>query len=134
MKDEQDSSFHPSSFILHPSGGLTMSETPQVPEGAAVFPLIPPELGVQPWLLATLHAFVFLDGSDDSVIDPDAADEALQYVAAYVQRLAGPELRRAREDIETLIAFARSEKWPRENVEFLREFLSRCGVAREDKQ
>lgn len=106
-----------------------MPDTPDVPEGAAVFPLIPPELGVQPWLLATLHAFVFLEGSDESVLDPDAADEALEYVAGYVQRLSGVELRRAREDLETLVAFARSEKWPRENVEFLKSFLERCGVS-----
>jgi hypothetical protein len=111
-----------------------MAETPDVPEGAAVFPLIPPELGVQPWLLATLHAFVFLDGSDESVLDPDAAGEALEYLTGYVQRLSGVELRRAREDLETLVAFGRSEKWPRENVEFLQTFLDHCGVAPESKK
>ena len=33
------------------------------PEGAAVFPLIPPELGVHPLLLAALHAYVADAGS-----------------------------------------------------------------------
>ena len=32
----------------------------EVPEGAAVFPEIPAELGVHPLLLAVLHAVVFL--------------------------------------------------------------------------
>ena len=41
-----------------------------------------------------LHAIVFLDGSDDEVVDPDAADEALEYMAGYLQRLDGRELRR----------------------------------------
>ena len=34
----------------------------EVPEGAAVFPTIPAELGVHPLLLAVLHAVVFLEG------------------------------------------------------------------------
>ena len=34
------------------------------------FPLIPPELGVDPLLLAVLHATVFLAGSDEEVVDP----------------------------------------------------------------
>src|SRR5438067_11782892 len=38
-----------------------------VPDGAAVFPLIPEELGVDPLLLAVLHAVVFFDGSEDGV-------------------------------------------------------------------
>src|SRR5262249_1739625 len=38
-----------------------------VPEGAAVFPPIPEELGVDPLLLAVLHATVFLAGSGETV-------------------------------------------------------------------
>ena len=49
----------------------------EVPEGAALLPLIPPELHVHPLLLALLHAVVFLEGSDPAVVQPDAADEAL---------------------------------------------------------
>jgi hypothetical protein len=110
-----------------------MADEPQrdVPEGAAVFPLIPPELGVNPLLLAVLHATVFLDGSEDDVVDPAAAAEAMEYVATYMQRLSGPELARIREDLECLIGFARQEQWPRAHVEFLKEFLSMYGVAEE---
>ena len=45
-------------------------EADEVPDGAAVFPLIPAELGVHPLLLAVLHAYVFLDGSDDDGRQP----------------------------------------------------------------
>ena len=104
----------------------------QVPDGAAVFPLIPDELGIHPLLLATLHAIVFFDGSDETVINDAAADEALQYVATYLQRLKGPELRRIREDVETLLDFARQEKWPEEEMRFLRSFLHDFGVGEAD--
>ena len=62
-------------------------------EGAAVFPLIPAELQINPLLLALLHATVFIDGSTEAIIDPDAADEAMQYLVTYLVRLQGPDLR-----------------------------------------
>jgi hypothetical protein len=99
-------------------------EERQVPEGAAVFPLIPEELGISPLLLAVLHAVVFVDGSTAEVVEPDAAEEAAQYFATYLRRLQGRELERVREDIETLLGFARQEKWPRAQVEFLKGFLT----------
>ncbi len=104
----------------------------QVPEGAAVFPLIPAELNIHPLLLAALHAVVFFDGSDEAVVNDAAADEALQYIATYLQRLTGPDLRRVREDVEALIDFARQEQWPAEEVQFLRSFLHDFGVGEED--
>ncbi|MGH7172441.1 MAG: hypothetical protein ACRELF_05900 [Gemmataceae bacterium] len=99
-----------------------------VPEGAAVFPLIPPELGVNPLLLAVLHATVFLSGSDDEVIDPAAAEEALQYLADYLQRLDGTLLRQVREDMVCLTAFAKQEKWPKQLVGMLKHFLKDYGI------
>src|SRR6478672_4821783 len=98
------------------------------PDGAAVFPLIPAELGVHPLLLAVLHAYVFLEGSDPVVLNGTAAEEAMQYLATYLQRLTGPELRRVREDLDTLVGFAKSEKWPRQQVRFLQDFLTDNGV------
>lgn len=100
----------------------------EVPAGAAVFPVIPEELGVHPLLLAALHAIVFLDGSAEDVVNPAAADEAVQYLMSYFQRLRGAELKRVREDIETLLSYARQEKWPAEETEFLRGFLTDYGV------
>jgi len=106
-------------------------KTDEVPAGAAVFPLIPEELGVHPLLLAALHAVIFLDGSAEEVVHPTAAEEALQYLVTYLGRLEGAELQRVREDIETLFAYARQEKWPKEEVEFLRGFLADFGVGGE---
>lgn len=110
-----------------------MSDRPasEVPDGAAVFPLIPEELGVHPLLLAVLHAVVFLDGSENNIVQPDAATEALEYIAGYLQRLQGDDLRRAREDMTTLSALARQEKWPKPLVQFLKDFLDSYGVPSE---
>ena len=100
----------------------------EVPEGAAVFPLIPAELGVNPLLLAVLHATVFLAGSDDDVVQPDAAEEALQYLAGYMQRLDGPLLRQVREDLACLVSFAKQEKWPKPLVRLVQNFLKEYGI------
>ena len=107
---------------------MSASGESEVPEGAAVFPLIPAELGVNPLLLAVLHATVFLSGSDDEVIDPAAAEEALQYLADYLQRLDGTLLRQVREDMVCLTAFARQEKWPKQLVRMLQHFLTDFGI------
>jgi hypothetical protein len=104
-----------------------------VPEGAAVFPLIPAELGVHPLLLAVIHATVFLDGSEDTVVHPDAAAEALEYVTTYLQRLSGPDLRRIREDLEALAGYARHQKWSKQQIRFLKDFLADHGVGGEDE-
>jgi hypothetical protein len=105
----------------------------EVPEGAAVFPLIPPELGVNPLLLAVIHATVFLAGSDKEVVDPAAAQEALEYLAGYLQRLEGAALASAREDITCLVAFARQEKWPKQSIQSLKSFLDDFGVGRAEE-
>ncbi len=104
----------------------------EVPEGAAVFPLIPPELGVNPLLLAVLHATVFLAGSDDEVVDAAAAEEALQYLAGYLQRLDGALLQQVREDLLCLTAFAKQEKWPKQLVRVLQSFLKDYGIENQD--
>jgi len=101
---------------------------PDVPEGAAVFPLIPEELGIHPLLLAVLHAIVFFDGSDAEVVNDSAANEALNYLATYLQRLQGSDLKRIREDLDCLIGFGNQEGWPREEMQFLQEFLREYGI------
>ncbi|HKA08434.1 MAG TPA: hypothetical protein VKD71_14340 [Gemmataceae bacterium] len=103
-------------------------EADEVPDGAAVFPEIPPELGVHPLLLAVLHAYVFLDGSDASVVNAEASSETMEYVALYLQRLKGAELQRICEDMDTLVGYAKEQKWPKQYVAFLKSFLSDNGV------
>lgn len=94
------------------------------PDGAAVFPLIPEELGIHPLLLAVLHAYVFLEGSEEQVLNGAVAEEAMQYLVTYLQRLGGADLKRVKEDFATLAGFAKSEKWPKQQVRFLQDFLS----------
>ncbi len=103
-------------------------EADEVPEGAAVFPEIPPELGVHPLLLAMLHTYVFLDGSNAEIVNPEASSEAMEYVALYLQRLSGADLQRAREDFDTLVGYAKEQKWPKQYVVFLKSFLADNGV------
>ena len=100
----------------------------EVPEGASVFPLIPAELGINPLLLAALHAIVFLDGSEQSIVNAAAAQEALEHVAGYFQRLSGPQLQKVREDMDCLAGFARQERWSKQQVRFLKELLENYGV------
>jgi hypothetical protein len=109
-------------------------EEGDVPEGAAVFPAIPPELGVNPLLLAAVHAVVFLAGSDEGIVHPEAGDEAVQQMAEYLQRLEGADLRRVQEDMACLTAFARQQKWPRGLVQSLKSFLADIGVEPEGEE
>src|SRR5262245_42559921 len=99
----------------------------EVPEGAAVFPHIPGELGVNPLLLAVLHALVFLQGSSEEVVHPAAADEALDRLVEYLQRLEGPGLRQVREDMDCLQRLARQEKWPAQLVQALKSLATVFG-------
>ncbi len=108
--------------------GQPAEPTAEVPDGAAVFPLIPEELGIHPLLLAVLHAVVFFDGSDADVVNDAAANEALNYFVTYLQRLQGPDLKRIHEDMDALITFGKQESWPKEEMQFLQEFLKEYGI------
>ena len=100
----------------------------ETPDGAAVFPLIPEELGVHPLLLAVLHAYVFLEGSEEVVLNGAVAEEAMEYLITYLQRLKGADLQRLREDFQTLVGFAKHEKWPRQQLRFLQDFLKENAI------
>jgi hypothetical protein len=97
-------------------------------DGSAVFPLIPEELGVHPLLLAALHSYVFLEGTDKSMLDPAAADEAMNYLVGYLQRLDGDVLKRVKEDFVTLAGYAKADGWPKQQIRFLQEFLKENGI------
>ncbi len=107
-------------------------EASEVPAGAAVFPLIPEELGVHPLLLAVLHAMVFIEGSSAEVVQAAAGEEAMNYLVTYLHRLGGPQLQRLREDLECLLSFAHQQQWPPEEMEFLKSLLTDYGIGEED--
>ena len=95
-----------------------MDETEErdVPEGAAVFPIIPPELGRGSLLLAAVHALVFLAGSDEVLVNAEAADEAVETMAEYLQRLKGDALVRVHEDMDRIMEHASKAGWPKQLV------------------
>jgi hypothetical protein len=106
-------------------------EEQEVPEGAAVLPDIPEDVDVHPLLLAALHAVVFLAGSDDKVVHPGAAAEALEHVGAYLRRLSGRDLERVRSDLAALADFARQQEWGKDEVELFTNFLADFEVGEE---
>ena|SRR5687768_14126282 len=109
-----------------------MSDSPakadESPDGAAVFPLIPAELGIHPLLLAALHSYVFLEGTAETMLNPAAADEAMNYLVGYLQRLDGDALKRVKEDFATLAGYAKADGWPKQQIRFLNEFLKENGI------
>src|SRR5688572_26282721 len=109
-----------------------MDDEGEVPEGAAIFPHIPEELMIDPLLLAVIHSTVFLAGSEESIVNPDAADEALERIAEYLQRLEHERLRAVRENMAALTAYAKQQKWPRGLIESLRSFLTDLGVVEDE--
>jgi hypothetical protein len=110
-----------------------MADEPEreVPNGAAVFPLIPAELGVHPLTLAVIHALVFLAGSEKEIVNSAAADEAVESMAGYLRRLTGRRLHELCEDMDCLIRYARQEKWPKQLVRSLQSLLAECGISEE---
>lgn len=104
------------------------AKSDESPDGAAVFPLIPEELGIHPLLLAALHSYVFLEGTAETMLNPVAADEAMNYLVGYLQRLDGDALKRVKEDFVTLAGYAKADGWPKQQVRFLNEFLKENGV------
>lgn len=117
-----------SSLRLRVANVADQTTPEETPDGAAVFPLIPDELGIHPLLLAVLHAYVFLEGSEPEVLNPAVAEEAMNYLVTYLQRLDGSDLRRVREDMATLVGFAKSEGWPKQQIRFLQDFLGDNGI------
>jgi hypothetical protein len=100
----------------------------QVPEGAAVVPLIPENAGVNPLFLAVFHALMFLEGSSEEVIDPAAAEEAAQYMATYLQRLSRSDRHKLKEDLRRLVDHAQRQKWSPDQQKLIQGFLLHYGI------
>lgn len=100
----------------------------EVPEGAEFFADIPPELGIHPLLLGVLNALVFFAASDEEVVNPAAADAAIQRIVDCLLHLKDADLRRVKEDIACLMRLAKDEKWEKAHILFLKTFLKDIGV------
>ena len=77
---------------------------------------------------------MFVGGSAEAVVQPDAGDEAVQALAGYLQRLTGDDLRRVREDMGVLLSYARQQGWPKQLQHFLKTFLADFGVGGESDE
>jgi len=108
--------------MAKPSDGV------EVPEGTAVVPLIPENAGVSPLFLAVFHALVFLEGSSEEVVDPTAADEAVQYLATYLQRLSANDLAKLKKDLDRLAEHARCQKWSPDQLKLIQDFFQHYGI------
>jgi hypothetical protein len=62
------------------------------------------------------------------VLNAAVAEEAMNYIVSYLQRLDGNDLRRVREDMAALVGFAKTEAWPKQHVRFLQDFLKENGI------
>lgn len=105
----------------------------EVPDGTAVFPEIPVELGVGPLLLCALHAVVFIGGSADEIVNPQAGDEALGAIANYLGRIEGPERDKILEDLLALRGYAKDQGWPKQLTAFLKSFPADFGLIPDDE-
>jgi hypothetical protein len=93
-----------------------------VPKPAFVLPDIPEALGIDPLLLAVLHADAFLQLSEDQAVDPDAALEASEYVGHYLSRLPDNEVQAIKESLKKLAAYGRRQGWPEDATDFIAEY------------
>jgi len=107
--------------------GMDTTEN-EIPDGAAVFPPIPPELNVDPLLLAVLHAIVFVAGSDESIVHPEAGEETIAAIAGYLERATGEQREYVRKELIALRRFAREQGWPKQFTEFLKSFPKEFGL------
>jgi hypothetical protein len=99
--------------------------------GAGLLPVVPTELGIDPLLIALLHAAAFLDLSDDESVDPELAGDVLEHVGMYVQRLPPERLLEIESQLSSLSAHAEAQGWPGELVDFVASFLYNCGIGEE---
>lgn len=100
-------------------------------DGAGLLPVVPPELGIDPLLIALLHAAAFLDLSDDDSVDPELAGDVLEHVGMYVQRLPAERVQDIERQLRTLSEHAEAQRWPEELVDFVASFLYNCGIGEE---
>ncbi|MFM7113989.1 MAG: hypothetical protein ACKO26_22885 [Planctomycetota bacterium] len=107
----------------HPDSGKPREEDFfEEPEGIASLPEIPREFGIDPLLLAVMESVVFLSGSDESVVHPDAAESVLSRIIGTLTRLDDTRRNRVLEDLATLKGHVSGPQWPDGMAEFLEQF------------
>ena len=95
-------------------------------------PVVPEHLGIDPVLLALLHLTAVVDFADDDLIDGQVANQALEQVELYLERLRPADVERLQGQVDRLDDFATKEGWPEDVCEFVRDFLYNYGLDDED--
>ncbi len=106
------------------------SEPPPEPESAEL-PLVPDDAGVDPIVLALLHAAMFLDLSEEPAVDATAARPVLERIGLYVQRLSDDEVEALADSLARLAERGERDGWPAPAIEFVRLFVENCGFTLE---
>ncbi|HLV22724.1 MAG TPA: hypothetical protein VKZ49_17660 [Polyangiaceae bacterium] len=109
---------------------------PDAEDGSAeeVFflPIVPPELEIEPLLLAVLHCAAFLDLAGEESVDEQDAGDVLEHIGMYVQRLPAPRLAELEQQLVRLQEHGKKASWPEPLVEFIADFLYNCGIGEDD--
>lgn len=103
----------------------------QATSESAELPLVPEDAGIDPVLLALLHAAMFLDLSEQPALDASAARPVLERIGLYVQRLSDDDVEQLAESLSRLADRGERDGWPPSAVEFVRSFVENCGFTLE---
>ena len=101
-------------------------------EEMVVMPVVPDKLGIDPVLLAMLHLTALLDFADDEIIESQIANEALEHVEMYMQRLSTERLEEVQAQLDRIEEYAAEQGWAEELTDFVRDFLYNCGLGEDD--
>ncbi len=97
-------------------------------------PVVPEKLEVDPLLLAMLHLTALLDFADEDIVEPQVANEALEFVEMYMQRLSTEQLEEVQAQLDRIEEHAAEAGWPEELTDFVRDFLYNCGLGEDDDE
>jgi len=108
----------------HKAEDFTPGEIVWISRSEIGLPLVPPEIKVNPLLLAALHGINALDDADEESADPDWTVEVLESMYEYLGRVNRPLLFR---ELQKLIEYSQKAKWPRKLVTMLKKELKHFG-------
>ncbi len=96
----------------------------EVPEGVALLPEVPDNLGLHPFSLAILETVVFLTGTDEELIHQGAADEMFGRLVEHLTKLADSDKKRFHADLKKLGEHGLAEGWDADAIGFLNEMAT----------
>jgi hypothetical protein len=96
----------------------------EVPEGVALLPEVPDNLGLHPFSLAILDTVVFLTGTDEELIHQGAADEMFDRLVEHLTKLPAADKNRFHADLKKLGEHGLAEGWDADAIGFLNEMAT----------